>query len=209
MNKIEVKNLCKSFKSQDVLKDISIEFESGKIYGLVGRNGSGKTVLLKCLLGFLSPDSGEIIINGKTRKGDESYLDDAGFMINSPGFIGEMSGFRNLNYLASIRNKASKEDVRSAMKLVGLEPDSRKHVSAYSLGMRQKLAIAQAIMENPSILILDEPMNALDDKSVNAMRELLLKLRNEGKMIILTSHNKDDISFLCDKVFYMREGEIY
>lgn len=209
MNKIEVKNLCKSFKSQDVLKDISIEFESGKIYGLVGRNGSGKTVLLKCLLGFLSPDSGEIIINGKTRKGDESYLDDAGFMINSPGFIGEMSGFRNLNYLASIRNKASKEDVRSAMKLLGLEPDSRKHVSAYSLGMRQKLAIAQAIMENPSILILDEPMNALDDKSVNAMRELLLKLRNEGKMIILTSHNKDDISFLCDKVFYMREGEIY
>lgn len=209
MNKIEVKNLCKSFKSQDVLKDISIEFESGKIYGLVGRNGSGKTVLLKCLLGFLSPDSGEIIINGKTRKGDESYLDDAGFMINSPGFIGEMSGFRNLNYLASIRNKASKEDVRSAMKLVGLEPDRRKHVSAYSLGMRQKLAIAQAIMENPNILILDEPMNALDDKSVNAMRELLLKLRNEGKMIILTSHNKDDISFLCDKVFYMREGEIY
>lgn len=208
MCKIEVKKLCKAFGSQSVLNDISATFESGKIYGLVGRNGSGKTVLLKCVLGFLCADSGEIIVNGEKRIGRESYLGNAGFMINSPGFIPEKSGLENLRYLASIRRKASIEDIRKAMKLVGLDPDSKKHVSAYSLGMRQKLAIAQAIMENPDILILDEPMNAIDEKSVDTIRQLLLNLREENKLIIITSHNNEDIELLCDKVLHIRDGKI-
>ena len=208
MNRIEIKNLCKSFGLQKVLNGVSLTFESGKIYGLVGRNGSGKTVLLKCILGFLRPDSGEIVIDGEKRDSKEAYLDNAGFMINSPGFIGGMSGYKNLRYLASIRGKAAPDDIRNAMTLVGLDPDSRKRVSAYSLGMRQKLAIAQAIMEDPDILILDEPMNALDDSSVKAVRELLLRLRSDDKLIIITSHNKEDISLLCDEVFHMSEGRI-
>lgn len=208
MDNIKLCHVTKSFGSQRVLDRIDLELESSKIYGIVGRNASGKTVLLKCILGFLNPDDGEILINGSPRNKSTQFLANAGFLINSPGFLPEMSGYKNLKYLASIRQKANNMDIRDAMTFVGLDPTSKKRVAAYSLGMRQKLAIAQAIMEKPDILIMDEPMNALDDKSVDKIRGLLQKLRQEGKLIVLTSHNREDIDLLCDEVYRMGNGQL-
>jgi ABC-2 type transport system ATP-binding protein len=208
MNKISIVHGYKSFGSQCILEDINIDLEKGNIYGLIGRNGSGKTVLLKCLIGFMQLSSGKILLDDAIEKPEGEFLQDVGFIVNQVGFLPELSGYKNLKYLASIKGTATKEDIRHSMQLVGLEPDSRKKVSHYSIGMKQKLGIAQAIMEKPSILILDEPMNGLDETSVDCIRHLLLELKKERKLIVISSHNREDVELLCDKTFKISNGRI-
>ena len=185
---------------------MSLEFERGKIYGIVGRNGSGKTVLFKCICGFTPLTSGKIFVNGKVVGKDINIPKNIGVIIETPGFLPNYSGYKNLRFLASINNKISKDDICNTLSAVGLDPKSKKHVGKYSLGMRQRLGIAQAIMENPDILILDEPMNGLDNDGVKDIRNLLLKIKGEGKTILLASHNREDISVLCDEVYEMDKG---
>lgn len=206
MEMICVNNGTKSFKNQEVLSNINIVFESGKIYGIVGYNGSGKSVLLKCICGFFTLDSGEIEINGKKLKKDIDMIQDAGVIIEEPAFLKEYSGKRNLEFLYSIRNKLNPEVISKAMRLVGLDENSKKKVKNYSLGMKQRLAIAQAIMENPKILLLDEPMNGLDKNGVQEIRELLLDLKKQDKTIVLVSHNQEDIRVLCDELYEIENG---
>ena len=203
---IIVQNITKEFKNQVVLKTVNLEFEMGKIYGIIGRNGSGKTVLLKCICGLLAPSTGKIIVGDKVVGKDIDYPQNIGFIIESPGFLPNYSGFKNLKYLASIRGRVKDDEIRKCIELVGLNPDDKKHVSNYSLGMRQRLGIAQALMENPDILILDEPMNALDNVGVDYMRKVFLRMKEEGKMIIIASHIRDDIDILCDEVYGIDAG---
>ena len=198
----------KTFGTQTVLSDISMTLASGQIYGLVGRNGSGKTMLMKMILGFVSLSSGSIKIDGKVIGKDISMPDRIGAIIENPGFLPEYSGFKNLKLLAMIHHTISDEKIRDAMRIVGLDPDSKKHVEKYSLGMRQRLGIAQAIMEDPDILLLDEPLNGLDNEGVEEIRNVLLSLKEKGKLIILASHSKEDIQILCDTVFRMDHGKI-
>ena len=207
-NIIEVHNVTKKFKELKALDNISLEFERGKIHGIVGRNGSGKTVLFKCICGFLKMDEGEILVDGKRIGKEIEAPQDVGVIIENPGFLTSYNGYQNLNFLACIRNKIKKKDILEVIERVGLDPKSKKRVGKYSMGMRQRLGIAQAIMENPSLLILDEPMNGLDNQGVQDMRKLFLNLKEEGKTIILASHNREDISVLCDTVAEMDHGQI-
>ena len=193
---------------RQILNNVSLTLKEGNIYGLVGNNGSGKTMLMKMILGFVSPSSGSIKIEGKVLGKDISMPDRIGAIIENPGFLPEYSGFKNLKFLAMIHHKISNEEIRNAMRIVGLDPDSKKHVGKYSLGMRQKLGIAQAIMEKPKILILDEPMNGLDNESVAVVRKILKEQAENGATIILASHNREDIDVLCDKVYTMDHGVI-
>ncbi len=205
-NKIELINVSKSFKDNNIVNNVSITFEEGTVYGIIGRNGSGKTVLFKLIAGLLLSTSGVIKVNGKTIGKDIDFPENLGLIIETPGFISYQSAYQNLKSIADIQNKIGKNEIIEVIEKVGLDPKDKKHVGHYSLGMRQKLGIAQAIMENPDILILDEPMNGLDDKSVENIRNILLELKNKGCIIILASHNKDDIDVLCDKVYRMNEG---
>lgn len=198
---IEIENLTKTFGTQTVISDVSGIFYHGKIYGFVGRNGSGKTVLMKMILGFIKPTSGTIKVNGKQVGKEIDIPDDIGAIIETPGFLPEYSAFQNLKLMAMIRGKITNERIRETIKLVGLDPDSKKHVGKYSLGMRQRLGIAQAIMEDPQILLLDEPLNGLDNEGVEEMRNVLLKQKDQGKLIIIASHSKEDIDILCDEIF--------
>lgn len=205
-NCIEVQNVVKRFRDQVVLKNVSVSFEKGKIHGIVGRNGSGKTVLFKCICGLMHPEEGVILVNGKRVGRDVDMPEDIGAIIEAPGFLPNYSGYKNLRFLANIRRKIGKEEILNVLKTVGLDPESRKHVGKYSLGMRQRLGIAQAIMEDPEILILDEPMNGLDNVGVQDIRALLLELKAQGKTILLASHNHEDIAALCDTVHEMDGG---
>ena len=206
--KIEIINVNKRFKNEQVLSNINLSLADNKIYGFVGRNGSGKSVLFKMICGYMFPDSGKVIVNGQVVGKDVDFPDGLGALIENPGFIWYQSGYANLLYLAKIRNKISGQKVKDTIRLVGLDPDSKKWVGKYSLGMRQRLGIAQAIMENPDILILDEPMNGLDEKGVEDVREILLDYKAEGRIILITSHNKEDINALCDEVYYLQGGKI-
>lgn len=203
---IEVQNVVKRFRDQVVLKNVSISFEKGQIHGIVGRNGSGKTVLFKCICGLMHPEEGVTLVNGKRVGRDVDMPEDIGAIIEAPGFLPNYSGYKNLRFLANIRRKIGKEEILNVLKTVGLDPESRKHVGKYSLGMRQRLGIAQAIMEDPEILILDEPMNGLDNAGVQDIRALLLELKAQGKTILLASHNHEDIAALCDTVHEMDGG---
>ena len=203
---IEVQNVVKRFRDQVVLKNVSISFEKGQIHGIVGRNGSGKTVLFKCICGLMHPEEGVILVNGKRVGRDVDMPENIGAIIEAPGFLPNYSGYKNLRFLANIRRKIGKEEILNVLKTVGLDPESRKHVGKYSLGMRQRLGIAQAIMEDPEILILDEPMNGLDNVGVQDIRALLLELKAQGKTILLASHNHEDIAALCDTVHEMDGG---
>ncbi len=205
---IRVENVTKKFGEVTALNQINISFERGKIYGIIGRNGSGKTVLFKTIIGYLKPTGGRVVVRGKEIGKDIDFAENMGIIIENPGFLSGYTGYKNLEYLAGIRKIIGKEQIKESMRRVGLEPDSKKKVGKYSLGMRQRLGIAQAIMENPDILILDEPMNGLDNQGVEDVRGILLKLKEEGKTIILASHNKEDIALLCDKVYEMEHGEI-
>lgn len=208
MSVIEIKNVVKKWGNNTVLKSVNLTAERSEIVGIIGHNGSGKTVLMKCVCGFITPDSGEIMISGKRIGKDIDIPKNIGLIIETPGFLPNFSGFNNLWQLAKIRGKISKDDVYAIMKKVGLDPNEKKHVGKYSLGMRQRLGIAQAIMENPDILILDEPMNGLDKDGVADMRDLFLQLKADGKAIIVASHNSMDIEVLCDKVFEITKGAL-
>lgn len=207
-SKIVIEHVSKKYGENMVLDDISLEFESGKIYGLVGRNGCGKTMLMKCICGFVKPSAGRVIVNDKEVGKEIDVPEDIGIIIENPGFVSNYSGYKNLKLLASVNRKIKKEEILKYMEMVGLDPKSKKHVGKYSLGMRQKLGIAQAIMENPSIIILDEPMNGLDNVSVEKVREMLKKVVEEDTLIILASHNHEDIDTLCNIVYHMDNGKI-
>lgn len=199
-NGIMVQNLCKSFGKDKILDNVSLSVPRGSIVGIVGNNGSGKTVLMKCICGFLRPDSGSVTVDGVVIGKDCDFPKSLGLIIESPGFIQNMSGYKNLKLLASLKGIAEKQDILNALETVGLTAAMKKSVSKYSLGMKQRLGIAQAIMENPDILILDEPFNALDKKTVSEMRDLLAGLKQAGKAILLVSHNAEDIQILCDHI---------
>lgn len=206
MNAVDVIDVTKSFGNEKALDHVTVSFESGRIHGIIGRNGSGKTVLLKCISGFLTVDSGQILIDGKRVK--PAAAQDIGLILETPGFIGSLSGFRNLKLLSSLRDLIDTDQIRKAMTAVGLDPYSRKHVSKYSLGMRHRLGIAQAIMEEPKLLILDEPMNGLDRTGVLEIRKLLKAIRERGTTILITSHYTEDIDALCDSVSQMDSGHL-
>ncbi len=205
---IEVLHVSKNFKNVQVLMDVSLRCESGKIYGLVGHNGSGKTVLFKTICGFLSCDQGSVSVNGKVMGRDKDMLTEAGIIIEEPGFLRSWSAYRNLEFLYTLRNKKNKSHLFSVLRQVGLDPGLRRPVGKYSLGMRQRFALAQAIMEDPKILILDEPMNGLDKNGVKEIRELLLEMKKQNKLILLASHNREDIQVLCDEVYEMEDGKL-
>ena len=206
MDIIIVKNLELTIKKAEILKSVNISFEKGKIHGLIGRNGSGKTMLMKCICGFIRPTGGEIIVNDKRVGSDCDFPENIGIIIETPGFIPYYSGYKNLKILADLNKKIDSKTVKQTIKQVGLDPDSKLHVKKYSLGMRQRLGIAQAIMENPDILILDEPMNGLDKDGVADMRKYLLALKEQGKTILIASHSTEDIEILCDTVCEMDKG---
>lgn len=203
---IEVKNVSVTIGKNRILQDISVTFEKGKIHGLIGRNGSGKTVLMKCICGFMKPTSGAVFVEGKQIGKDVDFVPDAGVIIETPRFVPFYSGIRNLQILAALNHKIGNEEIREAMQTVGLDPGLKRHVKKYSLGMRQRLGIAQAIMENPKLLILDEPFNGLDKEGVEQMRNYFLKLKEQGVTILLTSHTNEDIRLLCDTVMEMEKG---
>lgn len=203
---IEVQNVTKQFKGVTVLNQINVSFEAGKIHGLVGRNGSGKTVLIKTICGLIHPDKGKVIVDGAAIGKDVDFPQSLGAIIEAPGFLPSMSAYGNLAYLASLRNQIDKETIRNAISFVGLNPDEKKPVGKYSLGMKQRLGLAQAIMEDPDVLLLDEPMNGLDNSGVKEMRNYLLQLKERGKTILLVSHSLEDINTLCDTVHEMDHG---
>lgn len=203
---IEVKNVYKSFKNIEVLHDVSLQADKGSICGIIGRNGSGKTVLFKCICGFLQTDRGEIQIEGKAVGRDKSTLSNLGIIIESPGFLRHYSGYKNLGFLMGLNGKPDREKINDVLDLVGLAEQKNKKVGKYSMGMRQRLGIAQAIMEDPEFLILDEPFNGLDHRGAAEIRKILLEQKEQGKTILLASHNGEDIRILCDRVFEMDGG---
>lgn len=206
MNAIEVKDVRLQIKNEQILKGISVDFEEGKIHGLIGRNGSGKTMLMKCICGFVKITGGEILVRGKRVGKDMDFPEDTGIIIETPNFIPYYSGYRNLKMLADLNRKIGKKEILETLEKVGLDPTLKKAVRKYSLGMRQRLGFAQAIMEDPSIIILDEPMNGLDKDGVADMRRYLLELKKQGKTIVIASHFSDDIDILCDTVSEMDKG---
>lgn len=208
MNVIEIKNLTKKFKEVTVLDNVNISFEKGMIHGLIGRNGSGKTMLMKCVCGIIPYSMGEITVDGKVIGKDVDIPANVGVIIETPGFLPNYSAFDNLYFLAKISNKITKNEIQDAISSVGLDPADKKHIGKYSLGMRQRLGLAQAIMENPDLLILDEPMNGLDKDGVADMRQYLLDLKSKGKTILIASHSAEDIDILCDTVCEMDKGKL-
>ncbi|MBR0132057.1 MAG: ATP-binding cassette domain-containing protein [Lachnospiraceae bacterium] len=205
---IEVKELNLVLNKRQILLDVNINLQDGNIYGLVGNNGSGKTMLMKCICGLVKATSGSIIADGKKIGKDCDYLENAGIIIENPGFLPYYSGIKNLMLLAGIKHRILRRQVEEAMRICGLDPELRLSVGKYSLGMRQRLGIAQAIMENQHILILDEPMNGLDKEGVAEIRNLLLSLREKGNLILLASHNREDIEILCDEVYEVEAGRV-
>lgn len=203
---IEIKNVSKWFGGDQVLKSVNLVMESGKIHGIIGNNGSGKTVLFKCICGFLKPKEGEITVDGIRVGKDSDFPSGLGIIIETPGFLPHETGLRNLQILASLNNMIGKSQIIDVLHKVGLDPRMKKHVCKYSLGMRQRLGIAQAIMENPNTLILDEPFNGLDKKGVAEIRDIILELKHQNKTILIASHNAEDIKVLCDNVYEMDAG---
>lgn len=205
---IEVCNYTKIMRRRKVLDNINITFKKGVAYGLYGRNGSGKTMLLKAIAGLIFPTKGEIKIDNKVLHKDISFPPSVGVIIENTSLLPQYNAFTNLKILAKIKNTATEDDIEWALTSVGLDAHDKTLVRAYSLGMKQRLAIAQAIFEKPELLLLDEPTNALDEKSVVAIRELLLDLKENGTTIILASHNKEDLHILADETISIVEGKI-
>lgn len=204
--KIEIKDAGLKIGKYEILKNINVQFERGKIHGIVGRNGSGKSMLFKCICGFIKLSEGEILVDGKKIGKDTDFPEETGILIEAPGFMPYYSGYKNLKILANLNGKVKKEDIEEALEVVGLEPKDKRHIKKYSLGMKQRLGIAQAIMDKPELYILDEPMNALDKEGVEEMRKLFSRFREEGKTMLITSHNFEDIKILCDDIYEMEKG---
>lgn len=206
MEMVCVENVSLEIENTKILRNVNMELKGGEISALIGRNGSGKTMLMKCICGFVKPTKGKIFVGEKQVGKDVDFPEHMGVIIETPGFIEQYSGMKNLWLLANLNKTIRREEVSDSMKLVGLDPKLKRHVGKYSLGMRQRLGIAQAIMENPDILILDEPMNGLDNQGVEDIRTLLLDLKEQGKTILIASHNREDIDVLCDHVWEMNKG---
>lgn len=206
--KVKVCDVSLKIGEHLLLEHINLQMEDGHIYGLIGRNGSGKTVLMKCICGFMHPTEGVIQVENAVIGKDCDFPANTGIIIETPEFLPYHSGYQNLKMIADLRGEIGKTQIREAITKVGLNPDLRLPVSKYSLGMRQRLGIAQAIMENPSLLILDEPMNGLDEEGVQQIRDLLLQLKKQGKTILLASHSAEDIAILCDTTFRIEKGKL-
>lgn len=203
---LEIKNLSKKFGKVEILKNVNLKLESGKIYGFVGRNGSGKSVLLKIICGFYSLNSGSILLNNDNYIEHNSFPKDTRALIEKPNFLPDLTGLENLELLASIQNKISKEKIIETIEKLNLSNEMNKKYSKYSLGTKQKLGIAQVLMEDPKIIILDEPFNGVEEETVIKIREVLKEEKNKGKMIIIASHIKEDIEILADEVYHISDG---
>ncbi|MFQ3545774.1 ATP-binding cassette domain-containing protein [Halobacillus rhizosphaerae] len=206
--KIELSGVSKSIKGIKVLDSIDLQLEAGKIYGFQGKNGSGKTMLFRTICGLILSTEGEIRIDGEKLGKDLSFPRSVGILIEYPGFLSQYTGLKNLQIIASIKNEISEKEIKKSIAKLGLDPMDKRKYRKYSLGMKQRLGIAQAIMENPDILILDEPTNALDEAGVTLVRDLLIKLRNEGKTILIASHDKEELEWLVDEQYTMENGKI-
>lgn len=206
--KIEVQNLEKKFKNNTILSDVNLEFTSGHIYGLAGRNGSGKSAFLKILCGLYKPTLGIVLFNGKNYHLDNMFVPNLRALIEKPSFFPDLTGYENLELLAKIQNKISSNEILSSLKRVNLIEEKDKLYKEYSLGMKQKLGIAQVIMENPDILILDEPFNGIEEETVKKISNYLLELKHLGKLIIISSHIKEDLNYLCDEIYYFDNGKV-
>ena len=205
---IEVNNVSLILNKYTILDDVSVKAGKGEAVGLIGGNGSGKTMLMKCICGFNTMFTGEITVKGKRIGKDVEFAPDTRFIIETPGFIPYMTGYENLKVLAGIKKIIGKKEIREYMKFVGLDPDNKKSVKKYSLGMRQRLGLAQALMENPDVLILDEPFNGLDKGMAERMRDVLVDEKRKGKTILLASHNEHDIDYICDRIYEIDGGRI-
>lgn len=208
MIEINIKNLCKSIKGITILDNISMNMSSGKIYGIKGKNGSGKTMLMRAISGLIIPDSGKIVINKKILHKDISFPDSIGILIETPSFLPQYTGYKNLKLLAGLSGTISENDIDLALKRVGLDPNDKRAYKKYSLGMKQKLGIAYAIMGEPDIIILDEPINALDEESVCNIKNVLLDIRNNDKLIIIACHDREELEYLSDIIFEIKDGRI-
>ncbi len=206
--KIKITHLSKQIKKAVILDDVNMELESGRIYGLKGKNGSGKTMLMRAICGLITPTNGTVEIDGKILGKDISFPESIGVLIENPSFISNYTGMKNLQVLASIQKRIGDEEIRNTLELVGLDPDDKRTFKKYSLGMKQRLGISEAIMERPDIVILDEPINALDETGAAMIREILHNLRNEGKLIILACHDTEELNFLADEIYEIAEGKI-
>lgn len=209
MNAVEIKHLTKVIKDKIILDDINLELESGKIYGFYGRNGSGKTMLFRAICGLIRPTSGEVVVFGKRIGKDVSFPESLGLIIENVGFWGQWTGFQNLRFLASIKNIINEGDIRKAMERIGIDPNDKRPYRKYSLGMKQRLGIAQAIMEKPQLLVLDEPTNSLDEEGIKLVRQILLEEKERGATILIASYIKEDINLLCDHKFKVDSGKVY
>lgn len=205
---IQLKEVCKIIKSNTIIDKVSLDIEQGEICGFVGHNGSGKSMIFRLITGLVIPTSGQVIVNGKTLHEDTSFPQNTSVILEKPGFLEHYSALDNLYFLAGIQKKVSKELVRTAIKRVGLDPDDRRAVKTYSLGMKQKLALAQAIMEQPDIILLDEPMNGLDEDSVSNIYKIISEENQRGATILMTSHHRADIETLCKKVYKVNSGKV-
>ena len=205
---VRLEDYCKSFKSAEVLKNINLTLESGKVIGLKGKNGSGKTMLMRAISGLILPTSGKVYINDKELGRHISFPPSIGILIENPSFIGNYTGFKNLKILASIQNRISDDEIRDAIRKVGLDPDDKRTFKKYSLGMKQRLGIAAAIMERPDIVILDEPINALDEAGAGLIKGLLDELKANGSLIIIACHDTEELNYLSDEIYEIYDGEI-
>lgn len=208
MSEIKIEGLSKSIKGALILDKVSITLTSGKIYGLRGKNGSGKTMLMRAIAGLLIPDSGSVIINGKTLHKDISFPESIGILIENPSFLPQYTGFKNLKLLAGLTGNISDDEIRTALDRVGLDPEDKRTYRKYSLGMKQKLGIANAIMGEPDIIILDEPINALDEESVKKIKKVLLEIRDKDKLIIIACHDREELEYLSDIIYEIKDGSI-
>ncbi len=207
-NIVKVENVSLKIKDALILQHITLDFLSGNIYGLVGRNGSGKTMLMKAICGFVPVTEGKITVFDKEIGKKDQFAENMGFIIETPGFLPNYTAYQNLAFLSSINGKIDKERISEMLEWVGLTSAGQKKVGKFSLGMNQRLGLAQALIEDPDLLILDEPFNGLDNDGVKQIRSLLLELRDKGKTIIMASHTQEDIDLLCNKVYRMDKGEI-
>ena len=205
---LQIKNYTKKIGKSTVLSDINIELESGKIYGLKGKNGSGKTMLMRAICGLIYATAGEIVIDNKVLGKDMSFPDSIGILIENPAFLNDYSGFDNLKMLASIKGLITDDEINDVILKVGLDPDDKKKYKKYSLGMKQKLGIAAAIMEKPDIIILDEPINAIDEEGVSNIRDILNELKEEDRIIIIACHDKEELFYLSDEIIEIESGVI-
>lgn len=206
--KIELKNVSKSFKKIKVIDDVSISFESGHIYGFYGRNGSGKSVLQKIISGLYTPTTGTVLVDGVDINAIGTYPSYMRVLIEKPAFFPDISGLENLKLLADINKTIDEKKILEILELVNLTEEKNKKYSKYSLGMKQKLGVAQAIMEDPDILILDEPFNGIEQVTVDKLTEYLLEKKKEGKLIIVSTHIKEDLTKLSDKIYVFDNGKV-